>query len=348
MNITAYWSRPLAAIGMLAGAVAAGLAATPAAAQQTNVKFSLDFTLQGAQAPFFLARERGYYAKEGVNVTTIDVGRGSGDTVSRVASNTYDIGFGDINSLIEFDAKNPGKEFPAVMMVYNKAPLSIVTLKKSGISKPQDLVGKKGVAPSFDASYRMFDMFAKINHIDPKSVTWSNVSPQLREPMLARGDADAISAFTFTATFALNALGVPDSAINVMKYSDYGLDLYSNAIMVTPALLKSNPKAVAGFIKGAIHGWQDAVKDPEAAIAAIKKADPLINEKLELERLKDTIRDFVLTDEVKKNGMGDVDDARLAKNIGYVTEGLGLPRKVTPALVFDRKFLPPLAQRKLM
>lgn len=343
MKITADWFGRLAAASF-----ALGLAAGPAAAQQTSVKFSLDFTLQGAQAPFFLARERGYYAAEGVNVTAIDVGRGSGDTVSRVASNTYDIGFGDINSLIEFDARNPGKEFPAVLMIYNKAPLSIVALKKSGISKPKDLVGKKAAAPSFDASYRMFDMFARINGFDPKSVAWSNVSPQLREPMLARGEADAISAFTFTATFALNALGVPDSAINIMRYSDYGLDLYSNAIMATPALLKSNPKAVRGFIKGAIRGWQDAIKDPQAAIAAIKKADPLVNEKLELERLKVTIRDFVLTDEVKKNGMGDVDDARLAKNIDYVTEGLGLPRKVTPQQVFDRQFLPAAKDRKLM
>lgn len=329
---------------MLAVAGFAALAAGPAAAQ-TNVKFSLDFTLQGAQAPFFLARDRGYYAAEGVNVTAIDVGRGSGDTVSRVAAGTYDIGFGDINSLIEFDAKNPGKEFPAVLMIYNKAPMSIIALKKSGISKPQDLVGKKGAAPSFDASYRMFDMFAKVNGFDPKSMTWSNVSPQLREPMLARGEADVISAFTFTSTFALRTLGVPESSLNIMKYSDYGLDLYSNAIMATPALLKSNPKAVAGFVKGAIRGWQDAIKDPQAAIAAIKKADPLVDEKLELERLQVTIREFVLSDEVKKNGLGDVDDTRMEKAIGYVTEGLGLPRKVTPQQVFDRQYLPPKAQR---
>jgi NitT/TauT family transport system substrate-binding protein len=340
-DLATSWARRSAA-ALLVTALTAGTAAA-----QTNVKFSLDFTLQGSQAPFYLARERGYYKAEGVDVTAIDVGRGSGDTVGRVASGTYDIGFGDINSLIEFDAKNPGKDFPAVMMVYNKAPLSIVTLAKSGITTPKDLIGKKAAAPSFDASYRMFAMFAKVNGFDPNQVMWSNVSPQLREPMLARGEADAIAAFTFTATFALNTLGVPDSAIRIMKYSDYGLDLYSNAVMASPALLKSNPKAVAGFVKGAIRGWQDAIKDPEAAIQAIKKADPLVNDKLELARLKVTIAQFVLTDEVKKNGMGDVDDARLAKNIDYVTEGLGLPRKVTPPQVFNRQFLPPPADRKL-
>lgn len=334
--------------GWLAAAcIVASVATAAPAAAQTNVKFSLDFTLQGAQSPFFLARERGYYAAEGVNVTAIDIGRGSGDTVGRVASSTYDIGFGDINSLIEFNSKNPDKEIPAVMMVYNKAPLSIVTLKKSGISKPQDLVGKKAAAPSFDASFRMFDMFAKINGFDPKSVSWSNVSPQLREPMLAKGEADAISAFTFTAVFALRRLNVPETALNVMKYSDFGLDLYSNAIMVTPELAKNNPKAVAGFVKAAIKGWRDAVKDPKAAITVIKKVDPLVDEVLELDQLNVTIRDFVLTDDVKKNGMGDVDDARLTKNIEYVTEGLGLPRKVAPDHVFDRKYLPAAADRKI-
>src|SRR5258708_12255157 len=121
---------------LVAAAAVAALTAGGAAAAQTNVKFSLDFTLQGSQAPFYLARERGYYAAEGVNVTAIDVGRGSGDTVGRVASGTYDIGFGDINSLIEFNAKNPEKEIPPVMMVYHRPPFSTVALKKPAIPNP--------------------------------------------------------------------------------------------------------------------------------------------------------------------------------------------------------------------
>lgn len=335
------WTHRLAAAGLTL-ALTAG-----AATAQTNVKFSLDFTLQGSQAAFYVARERGYYAAEGLNVTSIDVGRGSGDTVGRVASGTYDIGFGDINSLIEFNAKNPGREIPAVMMVYDKAPLSIVALKSAGIAKPADLVGKKGAAPSFDASYRMFAMFAKINGFDPNKVIWSNVSPQLREPMLAKHEADAIAAFTFTAVFALRSLGVQETDLNIMKYSDYGLDLYSNALIASEGF-KNNPKAVSGFVKAAIHGWQDTIKDPKAAIAVIKKVDPLIDDALELDRLNITIRDFVLTDWVKANGMGDVDPARLQKSIDIVTEGLELPRKVPADSVFDRKYLPPAATRKLM
>jgi NitT/TauT family transport system substrate-binding protein len=331
--------------------VAAGLAVTLAggtASAQTNIKFSLDFSLQGSHSPFFLAEERGYYKAEGVTVTAIDTARGAGDAVVRVATGTYDVAFGDINSLIEFNARNPGKEIPAVLIVYDKAPMSIVTLKTSGISKPADLVGKKAAAPNFDAGFRMFNMFAKVNGFDPSKVNWSNVAPQLREPMLARGETDAISGFSFGGVLALRSLGVPDSRLNVMMFSNYGLDLYSNAIVVSPALMKSNPKAVAGFVKAVIRGWKDAVKDPKASIAALKNRDPLINEALELDRLNLIIRDFVLTDWVRQNGMGGVDPTRLKKNIDLVTDGLGLPRVVPPEQVFDEGFLPPASERKLM
>lgn len=318
-----------------------------AAFAQTSVKFTLDFSLQGSHSPFFLAQERGYYRDAGVNVTAIDTARGAGDAILRVATNTYDLGFGDLNSLIEFNARNPGKEIPAVLIVYDKAPMSVVTLKSSGIGKPADLVGKKAAAPNFDAGFRMFNMFAKMNGFDPARVSWSNVAPQLREPMLARGEADAISGFSFGAVLALRSLGVPESSLNIMMFSDYGLDLYSNAIVASPALLKSNPKAVAGFVKGVVRGWKDAIKDPKAAIDALKKRDPLINETLELDRLNIIIRDFVLTDWVKRNGLGGVDPARLKRNIELVTDGLGLPRTVSPEQVFDGSVMPPSSERTL-
>lgn len=336
--------------GLFAAAlgVAGALAAVPAAAQQTNIKFSLDFVLQGPQAPFFLADEKGYYKAEGLNLTALDAGRGSADTIGRVASGVYEIGFGDLNALIEFNAKNPGKEIPAVFMVYDKAPFAIVTRKSKGIAKPTDLMGKNAAAPSFDAGFRLFSLFAKLNGIDASKVNWSNVAPQLREPMLSRNETDAISAFSFTAVMALKGLGVPENDIQVFMYSEHGLDLYSNAVIASPALVKSNPKAVSGFVKATIKAWRDAVKNPAEAIAALKKREPLINEALELERLNLAIKGFVMTPDVHANGMGGVQPARLQKNIDLVTEGLALPRKIAPGDVFNANFLPPAAERKLM
>ena len=59
--------------------------------------------------------------------------RGSLEPINRVASGTYDMGFGDINSLIKFRDANPGTPIKAVFMVYNKPPFSIVGRKSRGV-----------------------------------------------------------------------------------------------------------------------------------------------------------------------------------------------------------------------
>jgi NitT/TauT family transport system substrate-binding protein len=325
-------------------AATAVLVAAPASAQ-TPIKFTLDFVLQGPQGAFFLAQEKGYYAAEGLNVTALDAGRGSSDTVNRVVSGAYDIGFGDLNALIEFNAKNAGKELPAVMMVYDQAPFAIITLKGKGINKPADLVGKKAAAPSFDTPFRLFTLFAKANGFDPAGVAWSNVAPPLREPMLARGEADAISGFSFTALLALKGLNVPEANVQAFMYKDHGVDLYSNAVIASPALMQSNPKAVQGFVKATIRALQDTIADPKAAIAALKKREPLINEAIELERLQLAIATSILTADAKANGLGGVRADRLQRNIDLVTEGFALERKVAADQVFTDKFLPPKAER---
>lgn len=330
---------------MLAAAVGAALWQAPAQAQQTPVKFTLDFVIQGPQAPFFLAAERGHYAKEGVNLTALDAGRGSADTVNRIASGAYDIGIGDINSLIEFNAKNPGKELIAVMMYYDSGPFAIMTLRDKGITTPKDLAGKKAAAPSFDTPFRLFSLFAKATGLDPKSVSWSNVAPPLREPMLARGEADLISGFSFTSMLALRTIGVTESRLNVFYYRDYGVDLYSNAIIVKPEFAKANPAAVRGFVKATLKGMQETIAEPRTAIAAVKKREALLNENLEYERLMMAIGISMITEDVKKNGLGAVRRDRLEQNIALVTEGFGLERKLTPEQVFDASFLPPRAER---
>lgn len=331
-----------AAAATIAGALSPALAQQP-----VPVRFTLDFVLQGPQAPFFLAQERGYFAQNGVNLTALDAGRGSGDTVNRVASGAYEMGFGDLNALIEFNAKNAGREIPAVLMVYDEAPFAIVTLRSRNIARPQDLAGRNAAAPSFDTSFRLFALFARANGLDPARVTWSNVAPQLREPMLARGETDAISGFSFTSILTLRGLNVPESNIQVFMYRDFGVNLYSNAVIVSPAFAQANPNAVRGFNRAVIRAWQEAIADPAAAVAALKRREPLIDEALELQRLRMAIETSVLTAEVRRAGFGGVNAERLARNIELVTQGFELPRRLEPAQVFDAQYLPAAAERML-
>lgn len=320
--------------------VAAGLAlgAMPAAQAQTKIKFTLDWVFQGPTSPFLVALEKGYYKAEGLDVT-MDSGQGSAGAVQRVATGAYDMGFADINALVEYNVNNPDKAIKAVFMAYDFPPFGVYALKKSGIAKPKDLEGKKLGAPVFDASFKLFPAFASTTGVDNAKVTKVNLTPQLRETSLIKGDVDFISGHYFSSVLDLKSKGTPESDIVVMRYSDFGLDFYGNAIIASPAMLK-DPAAIRGFIRATAKAWKEVIANPKVGIAAAKKRDALIDEKVEMERLQMSLATNVLTPYVKKNGMGNVDTARLDRSLAQLSQALGL--KITPkaADVFTAEFLP--------
>lgn len=327
---------------LLSGAAAAVLAvASVPASAQTPVKFTLDWVFQGPTSPFLVALDKGYYKAEGLDVT-MDPGQGSAGAVQRVATGAYQIGFADVNSLIEYNAKNPGKEVLCVFMAYDYAPFGVYALKKSGIKGPKDLEGKKLGAPVFDASFRLFPAFAKKTGI----TKWEhvNLTPQLREQSLVQGSVDFISGHYFSSMLDLKARGVKFDDIVAMRYVDFGMDLYANGIIVSPELMK-NEKAVKGFIAATMKGWKDVIADNKVGIAAAKKKDPLIDDALETERLQISLNTNIMTPYVKANGMGDVDPARFASSVKTVSEAFGLPAAPSPDKVFTNAFLPPKADR---
>jgi NitT/TauT family transport system substrate-binding protein len=308
---------------------------------QTAIKFSLDFKFEGPAAPFVVAIDKGYFKAEGLDVT-IDTAGGSLEPINRVASGTYDMGFGDINSLIKFRDANPGTPIKAVFMVYNKPPFSIVGRKSRGVAAPKDLEGKKLGAPVFDASFRLFPAFAKMNGI----TKWEhvNLTPQLREQSLVQGTVDFISGHYFSSMLDLKARGVKFDDIVAMRYVDFGMDVYGNGIVISPEMAKDE-KAVKGFIAATIKGWKDVIADNKLGIAAAKKRDPLIDEALETERLQISLQTNILTPFVKANGMGGVDPERFARSVKLVSEAFGLPAAPAPDKVFTDKYLPPKADR---
>ena len=335
------------ATGRLAGALALAatmaLGATGGAQAQTPVKFTLDWVFQGPTSPFLVALDKGYYKAEGLDVT-MDPGQGSAGAVQRVASGAYDIGFADVNSLIEYNAKNPGKEVLCVFMAYDFPPFGVYTLKKTGITKPADLAGKKLGAPVFDASFRLFPAFAKKVGLDPKSVEHVNLTPQLREQSLVQGTVDFISGHYFSSVLDLKARGVKQEDIVAFTYSDAGMDVYGNGIIVSPAFA-DKPEVVKGFLRATAKAWKEVAADPAIGIAAAKARDPLIDDKLELERLNMSLAMNVLTPYVKANGMGDVDPARFARSVTAVADAFGLPTAPAPDKVFTNAYLPPKEQR---
>ncbi|WP_291670508.1 ABC transporter substrate-binding protein [Bosea sp. (in: a-proteobacteria)] len=330
-------------LGGLALAAAAALAGVAPAAAQTSLKFTLDWVFQGPTSPFLVALDKGYYKAEGLDVT-MDPGQGSAGAVQRVATGAYDIGFADVNSLIEYNAKNAGKEVLCVFMAYDFPPFGVHTLKKTGIAKPADLAGKKLGAPVFDASYRLFPAFAKKVGLDASTVQFVNLTPQLREQSLVQGSVDFITGHYFSSVLDLEARGVKPEDIVSFNYSDYKMDVYGNGIIISPALA-AKPDVVKGFLRATAKAWKEVAGNPAIGIAAAAKRDPLLDQKLEARRLDLSLKMNVLTPYVKENGMGDVDPARFARSVKDVAEAFGLPTAPDPDKVFSGKYLPPKAER---
>ncbi len=230
-------------------------------AQTTPIKFQLDWRFEGPAALFVTPAAKGYFKDAKLDVT-IDAGNGSGGTVTRVASGAYDMGFADLAALMEFHANNPDapNKPVAIMMVYNDTPASVMALKKSGIKTPADLNGKKLGAPVFDAGRRAFPIFSKANNIT--GVQWTAMDPPLRETMLARGDIDAITGFTFTSLLNLEARGVKAEDVVVLPYPDFGVKLYGNAIIASPKMIKEHPAEVKAFLQAFTKGMKDVMATP--------------------------------------------------------------------------------------
>jgi NitT/TauT family transport system substrate-binding protein len=323
----------------------AGLAlcalALPALSQEIPIKFQLDWRFEGPSALFLVAKSKGYFAQEKLDVS-IDSGSGSGNAVNRVASGAYDMGFADMAALMEFTANNPSAPARpvAVMMVYNDTPAALFALKKSGITRPADLVGRKLGAPVFDAGRRAYPIFAKANGIDAAQSTWISMDPPLRETMLVKGDVDAIAGFYFTSLLNLNARGVKDEDVVVMSYPNYGVKMYGNAIIASDALIRQNPDAVRRFLRAFAKAAKDVMADPEAAIRVVKQRDSLIDDKLELRRLKLAIRSVIDTPNARAEGFGQVSPSRLALMASQVSDAYATKSRVDANAVWNGSFLP--------
>jgi NitT/TauT family transport system substrate-binding protein len=330
-------------VGLLGFSLVASLGVAHA---QTAVRVSTDWIFDGTTAEFLQADAKGYFKDEGLAVT-IDRGYGAGDTIAKVASGAYQFALGDVTALIEYNAGHPDQPLVGLMMVYDKSAFAIITTTDKNIASIADLAGKKIGALTNETMSRLFPTFAKLNGLDPAKAPLQNVSGQIRDTLLRTGDVDAVIGFFSTTSFNLITNGVPKEKVRYFKYTDLGLDLYGSAIIAKADYVAKNPKIAAGFVKALMHGLTDTIKDPAATIPLVKARNPLIEEPIELSRLKFTLDEIIVTPYAKAHGLGGIDETRLARHIDLVAGALSLPAKPTVASIFNAGFLPPASERQV-
>lgn len=319
--------------------------AGPVLAEGVPVKFTLDWKIQGVHSWFYLAEEKGYFDAEGLDVT-IDQGEGSAATVSRIMSGAYDAGFGDMNAIIQNAATNPDDAPVMVYQIYNQPPFAVLTKTGGAVESLASLEGLKVGAPPGSASTKLFPALASAAGFDADKVELISVKSNLQEQMLVQDQVSA--SLVFNVTSYLNILGIgmdPDKDFTWYPYGASGLDIYSNGVMVSPKLLKENPKAVQGLVNAIAKAMADVLESPQEGIDIITATEPLSNGELEMKRLQFALDNLIFSDESKVNGIGAVDVERLNRSITTIKELYDLSGTPLAEDVFDPSFLPPMDVR---
>lgn len=320
------------------------LASSAYAADPVKVKFSLDWRFEGPSAPFLMAKAKGYFAQEGLDVQ-IDSGNGSAGAVTRVATGAYDMAFADFNALIEQESQHPGTGIKGVYMLYNATPAAVFLLKSTGVKTPADLKGKTIAAPVFDAARKAWPAFAKKVGLSKDAVTWQSADPTVTANLLVRKNVDAISGFYFTNLLNLEARGAKADDLTIFPYAQYGVDLYGNTIIASKDMLEKHPDTIKAFLRAFNKAVQETLADPVSAAKFVKEQDSLIDLPLETRRLQLAFDQLVVTPETKKNGLGSVDTQRLSNSISDVVAAFELKETPKTDALFTSALLPAQADR---
>lgn len=302
-----------------------------------SVNLALDWVVGGVHAGYYVAQNKGYYKDSGLDVT-IARGFGSGDTIKRVAAGSATFGIADTSALITALA-NQNVPVKIVAMVYDRATVGLIYLKESGIRTPKDLKGRKIGRSASGASVNMFPAFLKANNLDRSEMREVVVDGATFLPLLMSGQVDAVLEQTIlVGKFERVAAKEGKTAVG-MPYSQFGLEAYGNAIMASASTIEQKGDLVERFVAASMKGIAYALAHPDESIAILRQSNPELSEESAKDDLV-ALKEMDETAELKKKGLGYVDQARMEKSRDNLVGALSLKRSVPVDEIYTDKFLP--------
>ena len=317
----------------LAVCLAFFLACNAPSPSSNRVQLILDWKAQMEHAGFFVARQKGFYRAEGLEVEILE---GSGaPTAARVVGNgTYKLGVASGSATVMARAK--GIPVVSLAVINQHTPVVVYSLKDRNLQTPEDLVGKRIGVNVGGTKHREFQAFLKKQGLSEDSIQLMGMSEASPAPLLA-GQVDAMLGYTEDQPVTVELRGV---AVNRISLADYGIDVYSTNIIANEPYLKQNPEQVRRFVRASLKGWRHAVEHPEEAVAAYMAERPESDIAFNRANFKALIPILHSLD-VEKTGFG-VQTAQRWAHTQDVLFTLGMiDRKLDLNQIFTNDFLPP-------
>jgi NitT/TauT family transport system substrate-binding protein len=261
-----------------------------------KVTLRLDWVYGSEHAPIFLAKEKGFFTAEGIDVNILP-GEGSTVTVKLVGNRTTEFGYaGADQALMAF-----GRELPVVStaVILQKSPSAIIFPSSTGIKSLKDLYGKTLGVQLRSNTEKQWRAVEKIQNLDTSKIKEVPADRAIAQ-LIANKSIEAGIAFYFNDGLKLVSDGTP---MGWILFSDVGLPIYSTALLTNAELIKENPDLVRRFTRAFIKGWVYSEEHPKEALDVFLKTNPTVDAKYSALKFPEVLK-LTQSDDSKKNGIG--------------------------------------------
>ena len=318
-------------IASLAFLITADAGLAQAAKPGTKMSMRLDWKPGAQHAPFYLARDKGYYASEGVDLQIIP-GSGSSDSVKQVGTRAVDVAI--VDALVLVQAAEQRVPVQSVAVYYQRSAITVISPQAKPVTSIRQLIGdvKVGSAKG-SATYQGLIALLAVNNIKLEQVKVVDIGFGV-QPLLVK-QVDALMGFTNIQPVELETAGMP---VHELQISDHGVNAYGLTIASNKDFIAKQPAVLAAFLRATKKAAQEAAAAMQAAVDALVKAAPEVNAARELRVLERTVPLW----SAKGTGLGDFGaqgEPGWRQTIDTARQ-LGLVEKApAPGSLYDASFL---------
>jgi ABC-type nitrate/sulfonate/bicarbonate transport systems, periplasmic components len=301
-----------------------------------KIKVQLDWILEGKHVPFFVARDRGFFKKNNLEVALLE-GKGSANSATFVDAGQADYSYGDLLTAIQVMSKGAKNRAIGTGMAFNGGGL--IFLESSGIKTAKDLEGKSFGTNPGDFAYILLPAAGAAAKFDHSKVVIKTMEPAVRTPALFEGKIDFMSGTNGSSIQRMAILGKKQGKqIKYLFFKDLGLETYGHVLQAREDRIKNNPDQVKRFVSAVFDAWAWSLKNPKEAFEIFMKANPQNERDISLAQMEAGLDDIV-DPETKDRGLGFMKEAMMKKSVDIANKYFELSPAVDYKITYTNQFI---------